>query len=136
MKKYNKIVYENYIAYGLNGEKISAINEYDVFVCEISMADMEEINKKFSAYMKKSGKIYAIDPWKMPSVNQFFKLFFGDMDEEGFYIVPDWYICQDKKTANMFYSIAKNLKYHDKFNQVYCNVEKDGNTIKVMCGDY
>lgn len=135
MKKYNRTLYENGIAYGLNGEKISCTNEYDVFVCEISMADMEEINKEFSAYMKKSGKIYAIDPWKMPSVNQFFKLFFGDM-EEGFYIVPDWYICQDKKTANMFYNIAKKLEYHDKFNQVYCSVKKDGNTIKVMYGDY
>lgn len=91
--------------------------------------------KNFSAYMKKSGKIYSFDWNKEPTERQFFKLFFGDMDDE-IYIVPSWYICQDEKTANMFYNIAKNLKYHDKFNQVYCDVEKDGNTIKVMYGDY
>lgn len=135
MKKYNKTLYENDIAYGLNGEEILYTNEYDVFVCEISMADMEEINKEFSAYMKKSGKIYSFDWNKEPTERQFFKLFFGDMDDEG-YIVPSLYICQDRKTANMFYNIAKKLEYHDKFNQVYCNVEKDGNTIKVMYGDY
>lgn len=135
MKKYNKTVYESGIAYGLNGEEIPYTDESDVFVCEISMSDMEEINKEFSAYMKKSGKIYSFDWNKEPTERQFFKLFFGDMDDE-IYIVPSWYICQDEKTTNMFYNIAKNLKYHDKFNQVYCDVEKDGNTIKVMYGDY
>lgn len=47
MKKYNKTVYESGIAYGLNGEEIPYTDESDVFVCEISMSDMEEINKEF-----------------------------------------------------------------------------------------
>jgi hypothetical protein len=116
--------------------------ENDLLVCDLTMEDIVDAEKEFASYMRKEGRIYDLDDHKEPSVNRFFKLYFGERDYDIYvgetFETPDRYVCPDGESAKRFMWFAKKLRYHDRLNQTYCDVvmEEDGKTISVIYGDY
>ena len=109
--------------------------EEELYVCELTADDVSKAEKEFSCYMQSRGKVYDRDTNKYPSVKNFFKLYFGECDED-LIITPDRYICTNKNIADRFMKLAKQLDYHDRYNQTYCSVEQEGKNIDVVYGDY
>ena len=126
MKKYNTIaIVDGY--------------EEELFVCELTAEDVANAEKEFSLYMQGKGKTYDWDSNKRPTVRNFFKLYFGDDETDAYgecYVTPDRYICTNKNVADRFMKLAKQLDYHDRYNQTFCTVEQDGKIIDVGYGDY
>ena len=106
-----------------------------LLICELTAEDVTEADEKFSLFMQCKGDIYAMTEYKQPKAEEFFNLYFGEYDD-GFYVMPDRYICTNENIADRFMKLAKMLKYHDTFEQKYRDVEQDGKIIDVYDGDY
>lgn len=126
MKKYNAVaIVDGY--------------EEEVFVCELTADDVAKAEKEFSLYMQSKGKTYDMDENKRPTVRNFFKLYFGECDADPYgvyWYTPNRYICTNKNVADKFMKLAKQLDYHDRYNQTFCTVEQDGKIVDVGYGDY
>lgn len=111
-----------------------------VLICELTSLDVSEAKEEYHRYMNKSGKIYERDVYKNPCLRNFFKLYFGLEDYDIYvgetYETPSRYILPDEDTTKEFFNMANGLKYHDRFNQTYCDVELNGNFVDVYYGDY
>lgn len=114
--------------------------EYDVLICELTSLDVSEAKEEYRRYMNKSGKIYERDVYKNPCLSNFFELYFGLEDYDIYvgeaYETPSRYILPDEDATKEFFNMANGLKYHDRFNQTYCDVELNGNFVDVYYGDY
>ena len=113
--------------------------EEDFFVCELTADDVAKAEEEFSCYMQSKGKTYDLDTNKRPSIKNFFKLYFGECEYDIYgycWTTPNRYICADKNVADVFMRLAKQLDYHDRYNQTFCTVEQDGEIIDVYRGDY
>ena len=111
-----------------------------ILICELTSFDVVETQEEYRRYMNKSGRIYERDIYKNPSPRSFFELYFGLEDCDIYvgetYETPSRYILPDKDVAKEFFNMAKSLKYHDRFNQTYCDVELNGNFVDVDYGNY
>ena len=111
----------------------------DVYVCDMKAADVDKATTELKRYMARKGNIYALDPYKNPTYEQFIKLYFGEMfgDYRTWYATPEEYRCSNKNVAERLYNnILRHLKYHDTFNQRYCDVIVERSTVFVCHGDY
>jgi hypothetical protein len=127
MKKYNTIaIIDGY--------------EEELFICELTADDVTKAEKEFSLYMQSKGKTYDLDINKYPSVRNFFKLYFGECECDIYcgecWTTPNRYICTNKNVADRFMKLAKQLDYHNRYNQTFCTVEQDGKIVNVGYGDY
>ena len=126
MKKYNTVaVVDGY--------------EEELFVCELTADDVAKAEKEFSLYMQCEGETYKQDENKHPTIGKFFELYFGECEADPYGIYwysPNRYICNNKNVADRFMKLAKQLDYHDTYNQCYCTVKQDGKTIDVFGGEY
>lgn len=109
--------------------------EDDILVCELTTFDVDIAKEEYRHYMNGNGEFFKRDIYKNPCLKNFFKLYFG-IEDGGFYITPSMYILPDEKSAKEFFNIAKELKYHDKYNQTFCEVKQNGNFVDVYYGDY
>lgn len=127
MKKYNMIAL------------IDGIEE-EFFICELTADDVSKAEKELSCYMQSSGRTYDLDTNKYPSIKNFFKLYFGECEYDIYYgdcwTIPDRYICPNKNVADRFMKLARQLDYHDRYNQTFCSVEQNENIICICYGDY
>lgn len=114
--------------------------EYGLIICELSMSDVLLAEKELNFYMQKQGKLYERDTNKKPYLKNFFNLYFGEEEYDiycgTYYVVPNRYVCVNKEVADRFMGMAKRLAYHDKYNQVYCDVVQDGKIIDIIYGEY
>ena len=115
-------------------------NDDELLVCELTETDVTNAEAEFDLYMSKQGATYEQDWYKEPSVRQFFKLYFGEVDYDIYcgdiYTVPCRYILTSETDAARFMALARQLQYHDTFAQKYCDVERNGNMVDVYYGDY
>lgn len=44
--------------------------------------------------------------------------------------------CSNKKVADFLANFFSPLKYHDRFNQSYLDIEVDGKNVFIVNGDY
>jgi hypothetical protein len=101
--------------------------------------DVKKAESEFSRYMQSKGETYDFDTNKCPTVKNFFKLYFGECDADAYgecWSTPDRYICTNKNVADRFMKLAKQLDYHNRYNQTFCTVEQDGKIIDIFYGDY
>ena len=101
----------------------------------LDITDSVDCLKQYKLYMKKKGDIYERDPYKVPSDENFVKLYFGEYDDYDL-AIPDIYICKNKNRAKELYNILQGLSYHDTFRQTYTRVELFDNVITVFGGSY
>ena len=126
MKKYNDVV---------------TVDGYDegLLICELTAEDVAKAENEFSLYMRCKGETYKRDSNKCPTVRNFFKLYFGEDESDAYgecWITPNRYICTNKNIADRLMKLAKQLAFHDSYNQVYCDVEQNGKIVDVGYGDY
>lgn len=113
--------------------------EEEFFVCELTADDVAEAENEFAHYMQSNGKTYDLDTNKCPKVRSFFKLYFGECEGDAYgeyWTTPNRYICTNKNVADRFMNLARQLAYHDRYNQTFCSVEQDGEIIDISYGDY
>lgn len=115
--------------------------ENEVLCMDISAKDVQRAVKEFDRYMNCKGDTYAKDSHKVPTMREFFKLYFGEVVDYNMYygetyLVPSRFVCTNKTVAQKLYELLGALQYHDTYNQVYCDVSIEKNIVYVVYGDY
>lgn len=83
----------------------------------------------------KKGSVYEESEYKEASFEEFCKIYFGECDEFGWEMFKA-FSCSNKKVADSLANFFSPLKYHDRFNQSYLDIEVDGKNVFIVNGDY
>ena len=114
----------------------SEVSVYDLYTCELKSSEVNSAIEEYKRYIQRTGKTYAHDENKRPTLRHFVELYFGDEEDYGIYIIPDRYRCTNKNIAERLFSLLSGLAYHDTFRQKYCHVEINGRYVNIINGDY
>ncbi len=114
--------------------------EDEVLCMDMNKEDIDTAEKELRKYLNKEGEVYSKSALKLPSLKEFFKLYFGDVDYDIYmgetYSTPNRFVCKDKDAANKLYSMLKPLEFHDRYSQTYCDVSLENNIVNITYGDY
>lgn len=114
-----------------------------VCVCEcenipafkIGANDIKKAIAEYKIYSDKKGSVYEESEYKEASFEEFCKIYFGECDEFGWEMFKA-FSCSNKKVADSLANFFSPLKYHDRFNQSYLDIEVDGKNVFIVNGDY
>lgn len=109
---------------------------YDIFVCELTAANVDSAIKEYNRYRNREGEFYNKHPYESSCCRNFVKYYFGDYDEHGDYDTPTRFICTNKNVATRLLTILKDLEFHDSINKLFCVVEQDGKSINIVRGEW
>lgn len=113
---------------------------------KMSVKDLGRAEKALSKYMNRKGPVYEEDPKKEPNFKRFCAIYFTAgtdfIDYEAFrytdfpYLIPDVFLGTNKNVLSRIFTFLKPMEYHDIYNQVYCDVSMENNSVFVKFGNY
>ena len=94
------------------------------YLQQLIQSNVDAAIEEYKRYIQRTGKTYAHDENKRPTLRHFVELYFGDEEDYGIYIVPDRYRCTNKNIAEVLdMRVTEALKFFENVPKIKRKLE-------------